>query len=82
MIKHNYNKRYILDGKTYEPKKDGYLYLPIEVKNLRPVIEEKEGIFNSEKDELIAMAIELGLGAESTLKRNSVETLKKKINEA
>ena len=45
-----------------------------EMKMAKPVL--------SEKDELIKMAVELGVGAESSLKRNSIETLKKKIEEA
>lgn len=74
MIKHNYNKRYILDGKTYEPKKDGFLYLPVEVKSLRPVKEEKES-----KPDYKQLAIDAGITGEDLkkfMKKNTENKIK------
>jgi len=58
--------------------------LPIQFERVEDSIEHNAGndIQVEDKSELIKMAVELGLGAESTLKRNSIETLKKKIEEA
>ena len=58
--------------------------LPAQFERVEESIEHNSDseIQGDDKAELIKMAVELGLGAESTLKRNSVETLKKKINEA
>jgi hypothetical protein len=83
-MKHNWKMDYIYEGVTYKCI-NGVVDLPVEIQKLNPIKEESEKdekIFNSEKDELVSMAVELGLGAESTLKRNSIETLKKKIEEA
>ena len=78
MFKHKINKNVIFKGKTYIPQ-NGIVTLPEKVDMYNPIEEKKD---DSEKDELVAKAVGLGLGAESTLKRNSVETLKKKIAEA
>lgn len=58
--------------------------LPAHFERLDDTIEHKptNNIHVENKAELIKMAVELGCGAESTLKRNSIETLKKKIEEA
>ena len=58
--------------------------LPEQFERLDDTVEHNSGndIQVEDKSELIKMAVELGLGAESTLKRNSIETLKKKIEEA
>ena len=61
---------------------NGIVTVSKELKGFKPVEEIKEEPKTDEKDELIKIAVELGLGAESTLKRNSIETLKKKIEEA
>lgn len=76
MVKHKIDKIVIFEGKTYIPQ-NGIVELPKKDGRYNPVEEE-----NNEKDELVKKAVELGCGAESSLKRNSVETLKKKIEEA
>jgi len=82
-----YSKTDIYMGdKIYSPK-NGVVDLPYELpeqfKRVEETIEHAPiELIVDEKDELIKMAVELGLGNESTLKRNSVETLRKKIEEA
>ena len=77
-----------MGDKIYSPK-NGIVDLPHELPEQFKRVEEtsehahvESETIVDEKEELIKMAVELGLGAESTLKRNSVETLRKKIEEA
>ncbi len=81
MVKHllsekEAGKNVIYKGHTYRSVGREVL-LPEIVPMFNPVQEEKD-----DKEALIAKAVELGCGAESSLKRNSIETLKKKIEEA
>lgn len=83
MVKHLLNekdkgKNVIWNGCTFKSV-GREVYLPEAVPMYNPVIEEKQG---DDKSELVAKAVELGLGAKSTLSRLTVETLKKKIKEA
>lgn len=82
MYKHVFNGNMIIDGKTYCPT-NGILELPVRVDKLNPIEEENDDvvIVFDEKEELINKAYDLGIGAKSTLKRNSIDTLKKKIEE-
>jgi hypothetical protein len=80
-MKHKWNTDYIYKGKLYKSI-NGVIDIPVEIQSLNPFTEAKTILEPDEKTELIKMAVELGLGAESTLKRNSIETLKKKIEEA
>ena len=80
-MKHNWKMDYIYEGETYKSI-NGIVDLPVEIQAIYPIKEVKTTPKPDEKEELIKMAVELGLGAESTLKRNSIETLKKKIEEA
>ncbi len=72
-------KNVIYKGATYRSN-GRVVMLPESVAMFNPVEEEKSEL--SEKDLLIIEAVKLGCGAESSLKRNSIETLKKKIEEA
>ncbi len=71
----------VMDDGVYKTV-NGIVEMPYELPKSFIRIEENTKPVLSEKDELIKMAVDLGCGAESSLKRNSIETLKKKIEEA
>jgi len=70
------------DGKSYRVV-NGVLTVPFEINApFAILIEEIKEESTDNKDELIKLAVELGVDSESKLKRNSIETIKKKIEEA
>jgi hypothetical protein len=72
----------IMGDKVYHVK-DGIVDLPYELGDTFERVEEKkEEPKTDEKAELVKMAVELGIDSKSKLERNSIETLKKKIEEA
>jgi len=70
------------DGKSYRVI-DGILTVPFKINApfARLIVEEKK-VESDEKETLIEEALGLKIGAKSSLKRLSVETLKERINEA
>lgn len=85
-MKHSFNQDYIHEGKIYKSI-NGIIDIPVRIEKLNPLEDIVKELGNKaevldDKAELIKMAVELGCGAESSLKRNSIETLKKKIEEA
>jgi hypothetical protein len=82
-MKHNWKMDYIYEGKLYKSI-NGIVELPVEVKSINPIKEdvEEQKTTSNEKLDLVKKAHELGLGSPSQLERNSIETLKKKIEEA
>jgi hypothetical protein len=81
-MKHRWKTDYIYQGKTYKSI-NGVIDIPVEIQALNPYKEVKEQkTASNEKLDLVKKAHELGLGSPSQLERNSIETLKKKIEEA
>lgn len=85
MFKYKWKIDFVLDGKEYKPV-NGILSLPTKVKSMEKylITETKEPVKEPVKDEkelLVKKANELGLGSPSILKRNTIETLRKKIAE-
>jgi hypothetical protein len=80
-MKHNWKMDYIYEGVTYKCI-NGVVDLPVEIQKLNPIKEVKATPEPDEKAELVKMAVELGIDSKSKLERNSIETLKKKIEEA